>query len=59
MHRPPCEPIQSYLAEIEAMSERYGVANVFVASDDQKAVEAVTALPGIRCLNTLDPTPFT
>jgi len=41
------------------MSERYGVANVFVASDDQKAVEAVTALPGIRCLNTLDPTPFT
>jgi hypothetical protein len=33
MHRPPCEPVATYIREVRALAGRYGARRVFVATD--------------------------
>ena len=39
MHRPPCEPIKSYVQELRRMAKLYNVSRVYVASDSSEVID--------------------
>eukprot|EP00960_Hanusia_phi_P001469 42030-Hanusia_phi.AAC.3 len=41
LHRPPCEPVGSYIEEIMRMVMKYDVSTVFLATDSAQALEQV------------------
>jgi hypothetical protein len=51
MHRPPCEPIESYMEELRRMAARYSVSRVYVASDSSEVIDRLQEMGDMQVLH--------
>ena len=50
MHRPPCEPIASYVKELRRMARLYNVSRVYVASDSSQVIDELQEIGEMQVL---------
>lgn len=53
MHRPPCEPIESYIKELRRMAELYNVSRVYVASDSSQVMDQLHEMGDVLHMQVL------
>jgi len=59
MHRPSCEPIESYITEVRRMADIYNVSSVYVASDSSDVIDKLHEMSDMQVLHMpLDRTIF-